>query len=139
LNADQQIQTLAPDCAVLSAFDASFGQRGLSAQTIVLNGRRVEFRFGNPRNYYEYDLILVDDEIARQLTADVEAFVAVRGDFQTALTKHICQIAGAADAVRDGGIFDFGILFRLSGEAEAAIVPWGPRRASVFIHTCEAL
>jgi len=128
-----------PDCAVLSAFDASFGQRGLSAESIVLKSRRVEFRFGNPGSDYGYDLFLADDEVARQLTADEEAFVAVRVDFQTALAKHICRIAGAADAVREGGTFDFDILFRLSGEAEAAVVAWGPRNASVFVHTCEAL
>lgn len=138
LNSGKQIQMLAPECAVLSAFDASFGQRGLSVESLVLKRRRVEFGFGNPGSDYEYDLFLADDDAARQLTADHDAFVAVRVDFQTALAKHICQIARAADAVRDGATFDFSILFHLSGEPRAAVERLRPRSASVFVHTCEA-
>jgi hypothetical protein len=139
LNSGKQIQMLAPDCAVLSAFGASFGQRGLTAESLVLNSRRVDFRFHNPESDYEYDLFLADDDTARQLTADHDAFDAVRVDFQTVLAKHICQIAGAANAVRDGATFDFGILFHLSGEPRAAVERLRSRNASVFIHTCEAL
>ena len=138
LNADNQIRTLAADCLVASAFEASFRLSGLSPASIVLKRRNAEFKFGNPTNEYYYEVLLADDEAARQLTADDQAFVAARADFETALRKSVCQTGGASDYFRDGGRFDFSILIRLTSEPEAAVKPWGTREASVFIHTCEA-
>jgi hypothetical protein len=138
LKVAQKIRTLVPDCTVLSAFEDSFGQRELSPASIVLERRRVDFRFGNSMNYYQYDVFVAADEAARQLIADDRAFAVVSDNFETTLAKHFCQIAGAADAVRDGASFHFGFRFRLDGEGEAAVTPGPARYAGVTIHTCEA-
>lgn len=127
-------QMFRPDCAVLSAFEASLGQHGLTMASIVLRYRSAEVNAGKPTNQYEYDVFLSDDQTARQLAEDGEAFLELRNDFTSALKKQVCQ---NADAIRDGAVLAFDVRFRLNDDDEP--LAFGPRYASIFITSCEAL
>jgi hypothetical protein len=125
-----------PDCAVLSAFEASLGQRGLVLASIVLRYRSAEVTAGNPMEHYEYDVFLSDDQTARQLAEDGKAFLDLKNDFAFALKIQVCQNAGVADAIHDGAAHAFDVRFRLNDDDEPSA--WGPRYAAVSVTTCEA-
>ncbi len=137
-SAPEQVGILEPDCAVASAFEASFGLEDLLVQSIILTRRRVKIESGKPKNMFEYNVILANDAVSSQIAHDFEAVGRLRNEFETALKNDVCQINGVADLARDGTSFTIKVRFFLPGDNENDGSTNGSRLAAVFIDSCEA-
>jgi hypothetical protein len=137
-NAPEQVGILEPDCAVASAFEASFGLKKLLVQSIVLTRRRVMIESGKPTNMFEYNVFLVNDAASSQIAYDFQSVGRLRNEFETALKSDVCQINGVADAARDGTSFAIDVRFFLPGDNENDGSTNSSRLAAILIDSCEA-
>ena len=137
MDAQRKLPMFEPDCAILSAYSASFGVRGLS-QPMIQEPSTSRHDPVEPSLGFEFDVLLPDEGIARQIGSDDQAFNLARMSFSGALKRDMCQLSAATRIVHEGGTVELRVKFRLDATAELNATVGFPREVRVQITDCEA-
>ncbi len=125
------------DCAIASAFEASFGLHELSLQSIKLIFRSANLNAGALTNRYSYHVFFSNNEAANQVRKKDQSLVGFRDNFEIALAKDVCEVNGVQNATRSGTSFAIDFKFFLPGQNESSTI-LGDQIASIYLDTCEA-